>query len=113
MLTTWLYVPFGVMLILLACFGVNSLIELSSVSFPASVACMIALFFALIASEALLGDKRTKKAVNLLDIPVTHQLNLLNGTPLILSVWFCFAVHQYLLLPFFRTSAAQSSHQWH
>ena len=48
--------PVGLLVILLAYFGVNSLIGLSSVSFPASVALLVALFFALIACDHVLGD---------------------------------------------------------
>lgn len=69
-LAAWIYVPTGVVLVLLICFGVNALISLGTISFPASVACMILLFFALIGSELVLGDKRTRAIVRLLDIPV-------------------------------------------
>ncbi|KAK5146489.1 hypothetical protein LTR04_001038 [Oleoguttula sp. CCFEE 6159] len=69
-LSAWVYTPLGILLILLACFGVNALIGLSSVSFPAGVACMIVLFVLLIACEAVFGDRKTRKLVALLDIPV-------------------------------------------
>lgn len=49
----------------------DSLIGLSSVSFPASVALLIVLFFALILCETTLGDKRTRKIVHIIDIPVS------------------------------------------
>lgn len=70
-MTAWLFVPLGIMLILLACFGVNCLIGLSNVSFPASVACMILLFFGLIGCEILVGDRRTRAVVQIVDIPVS------------------------------------------
>ncbi|TKA70370.1 hypothetical protein B0A49_04734 [Cryomyces minteri] len=70
MLSAWLYTPAGILLILAACFGVNALIGLSAVSFPAGVACMIMLFVTLIACEAVFGDRKTRKVVALLDIPV-------------------------------------------
>lgn len=69
-MTSWVYVPIGLLLILLACFGVNSLIGISSISFPASVACMILLFFALISCDSAMGDRRTREIVNVIDIPV-------------------------------------------
>jgi hypothetical protein len=72
--TSWVYVPVGLLLMLLACFGVNSLIGLGSVSFPASVACMIVLFFALIACDSVIGDRRTRQIVNVIDIPVCSIL---------------------------------------
>ena len=57
---------------LLACWGVDSLIGLSSVSFPASVALLIVLFFALILCETTLGNQKTKKIIQIIDIPVSH-----------------------------------------
>ena len=39
-------------------------------SFPASVALLILLFFALILSQSLLGDKKTKSIVQIIDVPV-------------------------------------------
>lgn len=78
--TAWLYVPFGVTCILAICFGVHSLISLSSVAFPASVACMIGLFLILVLFQATLGDRKTKQILNLIDIPVgvapLHSLSL-------------------------------------
>ena len=72
-LTAWLYVPFGITLVLAICFGIHCLISLSSVSFPASVACMIGLFLFLVLSQVTLGDRQTKKIVNLIEIPVTKS----------------------------------------
>jgi hypothetical protein len=43
------------------------------VSFPASVALLILLFFALILCESTLGSQRTKKIVQIVDVPVSHQ----------------------------------------
>lgn len=60
----------GVLIILLACFGVNSLIGLSSVSFPASVALLVGLFFALIICDLVIGNRRTAAIVKLIDVPV-------------------------------------------
>ncbi len=79
-MVAWFYVPLGIVMILLACFGVNSLIRLSRVSFPASVACMILLFFVLIISEAVFGDRKTRGIVNVVDIPVSIQLASVLGT---------------------------------
>ena len=74
-LTAWFYVAIGVLCVLLACWGVDSLIGLSSVSFPASVALLIVLFFALILCETLLGDRRVKKLVHVIDIPVSIHVS--------------------------------------
>ena len=52
------------------CWGVDSLIGLSSVSFPASVALMIVLFFGLIILERIVGEKKIKRIVQVIDVPV-------------------------------------------
>ncbi|RAL59552.1 hypothetical protein DID88_006546 [Monilinia fructigena] len=62
-LKAWVQVPFGIVLILLACFGINALIGLSSVSFPASVACLILL---------------TRALVSVIDIPTGWALRFIN-----------------------------------
>ena len=72
-LTAWFYVPIGVLCVLLACWGVASLIGLGSVSFPASVALLLVLFFALVLCETILGDRKTKKLVHVIDIPVSFE----------------------------------------
>jgi hypothetical protein len=79
-LAAWIYVPIGTVLVLLVCFGVNSLISIGGVSFPASVACMILLFFTLISSELVLGERRTRTVVKYVDIPVESitQIPLIN-----------------------------------
>lgn len=65
--------PIGILILLLACFGVNSLIGLSSVSFPASVACLIVLFFGLMLCDVILGHHKTNALVNVIDIPVCRS----------------------------------------
>ncbi|KAH6668823.1 LrgB-like family-domain-containing protein [Halenospora varia] len=77
-LTAWLYVPIGILILLLACFGVNSLIGLSSVSFPASVACLIVLFFGLMLCDVILGHRKTNALVNVIDIPAGWALRYIN-----------------------------------
>ncbi|KAF4636223.1 hypothetical protein G7Y89_g1878 [Cudoniella acicularis] len=77
-LTAWFYVPIGIIIILLACFGVNSLIGLSSVSFPASVACLIVLFFGLMICDMIIGDRKTRALVNIIDIPAGWALRYIN-----------------------------------
>jgi len=69
--TAWLYIPIGVLIILLACFGVNSLISLSSVSFPASVALLVVLFFSLMICDCIVGDRKTRALVNVIDVSVS------------------------------------------
>ncbi|TVY50403.1 Plastidal glycolate/glycerate translocator 1-like protein [Lachnellula cervina] len=72
--TAWLYVPVGILIMLLACFGVNALIGLSSVSFPASVALLVVLFFGLMICDWILGDRKTRALVNVIDVPAGWAL---------------------------------------
>lgn len=58
---------------LLACFGVDVIFKSAGVSFPASVACLILLFFGLLMSEWLLGGNRTRKVVAVIDVPVSES----------------------------------------
>ncbi|KAM3082017.1 hypothetical protein ACMFMG_004475 [Clarireedia jacksonii] len=74
----WLQVPCGIVLILLACFGVSSLIGLSSVSFPASVACLILLFLSLNIVHLIIGDRRTRSLVAVIEIPAGWALRYIN-----------------------------------
>ncbi|KAH0287195.1 hypothetical protein KCU62_g6089, partial [Aureobasidium sp. EXF-3399] len=80
--SAWLYVPLGVTCILAVCFGVHCLISLSSVSFPASVACMIGLFLILVLLQGILGDRKTKQIVALIEIPCGFALRYIN-------IFFC------------------------
>lgn len=57
--------------VLIACWGVDCLIGLSHVSFPASVALLVLLFILLIFFEFALGEKKTRTIVRIIDIPVS------------------------------------------
>lgn len=70
MVKAWLVVPSGIVAILAACFGVDTLFKKFGVSFPASVACMLLLFAGLWACDAVLGNNRTRYLVALIDVPV-------------------------------------------
>ncbi|KAI5922960.1 LrgB-like family-domain-containing protein [Camillea tinctor] len=70
----WLYVPAGIVLMLAACFGVDKLLQLGSVSFPASVACLVVLFLALLLSERVLGKNRTQRFVAVIEVPASWSL---------------------------------------
>ncbi|KAF4974277.1 hypothetical protein FZEAL_8799 [Fusarium zealandicum] len=74
LLRAWFYVPLGLTVTLAACFGVDSIFHKFNVAFPASVACLILLFLALIASESLLGSHRTRKLINLIDVSAGWSL---------------------------------------
>ncbi|KAI2469081.1 LrgB-like family-domain-containing protein [Annulohypoxylon bovei var. microspora] len=75
---SWLYVPSGIILMLLACFGVKKLFGLGSVAFPSSVACLVILFLALLLSEQVLGEHRTKRIVGIIEIPGGWALRWIN-----------------------------------
>ncbi|CAG7565850.1 unnamed protein product [Fusarium equiseti] len=70
----WFYVPLGLTVILAVCFGIDSLFHKFDVAFPASVTCMMLLFCALIASESLLGTHKTRKLINVIDVPAGWSL---------------------------------------
>jgi hypothetical protein len=74
-IVSWVYTPLGIFITLFACLGVDALIRLSSVSFPASVACMILLFCMLLLSQLVLGDRLTRKITAILDVPVSETLH--------------------------------------
>ncbi|KAK5995520.1 hypothetical protein PT974_03929 [Cladobotryum mycophilum] len=75
---SWIYTPIGVVAFLAACFGVDSLFKKLSVAFPASVACLLLLFFALLLSEAVLGGHKTKKILSVIEIPAGWLLRWIN-----------------------------------
>jgi len=109
----WIYVPIGVLCILLACWAVDSLIRLSYVSFPASVALLILLFFGLILGETTLGDKRTKRIVQIIDVPVSLNL-LLYGTvqlPDGMQAGFALRYINVFFMPSFGECAASNTIQ--
>ncbi|KDN67065.1 hypothetical protein CSUB01_10874 [Colletotrichum sublineola] len=78
LLNSWLYVPFGIMVMLAACFGVSVLFDTVGVSFPASVACLILLFFGLLLSELVLGNHRTRAIVAVIEVPAGWSLRWIN-----------------------------------
>lgn len=67
----WLSVPLGLMVMLTFCFAVHVGLAAAGVQFPASVACLILLFAALLLSEVTLGNHRTRVVVNMIDVPVS------------------------------------------
>jgi hypothetical protein len=69
---SWVLVPAGILVMLLACFAVDVLLKKISFSFPSSVACLVLLFAALLLSESILGNHRTRKIVAIIDVPVRY-----------------------------------------
>ncbi|KAK8136337.1 LrgB-like family-domain-containing protein [Apiospora sp. TS-2023a] len=54
---------------LAACYGVDRLFQIGNVAFPASVACLVVLFLALLLSEQVLGEHRTRRLVAYIEVP--------------------------------------------
>ncbi|KAJ2991143.1 hypothetical protein NUW58_g2630 [Xylaria curta] len=74
----WLSVPAGVLAILATAFGVNKLLQLGAVSFPASVACLVILFLGLLLLERVIGEHWTKRIVAVIEIPGRWSLRWIN-----------------------------------
>ncbi|VUC25429.1 unnamed protein product [Clonostachys rosea] len=71
---SWALVPVGILVNLAACFGVDSLLRKANVSFPASVFCLVLLFFGLIIAESTLGSHRTRRLISVIDISAGWSL---------------------------------------
>ncbi|CAN8105398.1 unnamed protein product [Discula destructiva] len=74
LMRSWLLVPSGILVILVACFGVDTFFKHFGVSFPASVACMLLLFAGLWIFEGVFGSHRTRGIVAAIDVPAGWSL---------------------------------------
>lgn len=94
---------------LLVCFGVNAAISTSHVSFPSSVACMVLLFFLLLGSNAVLGEKRTRGIVHMIEVPVR---TLGEGLSILLTCagQLLIEIHQCSIRPGLRTNSTRLAH---
>ncbi|RYC65901.1 hypothetical protein CHU98_g346 [Xylaria longipes] len=75
---SWLSIPIGILAILATTFGVNKLLQLGAVSFPASVACLVILFFGLLLLEKIIGENRMRRLVVIIEIPGRWLLQWIN-----------------------------------
>ncbi|KAI8954688.1 LrgB-like family-domain-containing protein [Xylaria longipes] len=75
---SWLFIPIGILAILATTFGVNKLLQLGAVSFPASVACLVILFLGLLLLEKIIGENRTRRLVVIIEIPGRWLLQWIN-----------------------------------
>ncbi|KND89288.1 Plastidal glycolate/glycerate translocator 1, chloroplastic [Tolypocladium ophioglossoides CBS 100239] len=78
LLRAWVLAPAGVTAMLLACFGVDALFGRLAVAFPASVACLVLLFGALLGCEAVVGARATRRLVGAVDVPAGWALRWIN-----------------------------------
>lgn len=75
LLRSWILVPSGILIILVACFGVDTFFKHFGVAFPASVACMLLLLAGLWMCELAIGRHRTRTVVAVIDVPVSLTWN--------------------------------------
>ncbi|KAI1427757.1 LrgB-like family-domain-containing protein [Xylaria sp. FL1777] len=78
LIRAWFYVPTGILAILAIAFGVNKLLQLGAVSFPASVACLVILFLGLLLLEKVIGEHRTRRIISVFEIPGGWSLRWIN-----------------------------------
>ena len=74
----WILVPLSIVFMLYCIVGMDSLIRLGTVDFPASVACLLILFFLLIVSDWLLPSKHMKTLLSMLKVPTDFALRTMN-----------------------------------
>lgn len=58
--------------------ALDALIGLGTVSFPASVACLLILFFALLVADRVLSEKATSCLLRVIDVPIGFALRTMN-----------------------------------
>ncbi|KAK9249334.1 LrgB-like family-domain-containing protein [Lipomyces tetrasporus] len=75
---SFILVPAGIIVVLLALYGVHSAISLTPVNFPASVICMILLFLILILLDTTIGSRRTAAVSKIIDVPLGFSLRWIN-----------------------------------
>ncbi|ODQ68530.1 hypothetical protein NADFUDRAFT_68728 [Nadsonia fulvescens var. elongata DSM 6958] len=73
----YIYTPLGVLLFLAFLYGLNQLILLTSVNFPASVLGMIILFGIIIGHHGIFGHRHTAQLIRVIDIPAGFSLRWL------------------------------------
>lgn len=74
----WILVPLGLIIMLYCIVGMDSLIGLGTVDFPASVACLLILFFLLVVSDCLLPQRHMKTLLSVLKVPTDFALRTMN-----------------------------------
>ena len=114
LVVAWLHVPLGIMAILAFCFAIHVGLAATAVQFPASVACLILLFLALLLSQVVLGAHKTRMIVNLIDVPVSpsvipSMVYFLISHCLLLSGWLGSALDQHPLHPILHSPPSQST----
>lgn len=78
LLRPWILVPISIAFMLYCIVGMDSLIGLGTVDFPASVACLLILFFLLLVSDWLLSPKYMGNLLSVLKVPTEFALRTMN-----------------------------------
>ncbi|CZR68805.1 uncharacterized protein PAC_18705 [Phialocephala subalpina] len=78
LLISWILVPFSIVVMLYFVLALNTLIGLGTVAFPASVACLLILFFVLIFLDLILSKKHMNWVLKVLDVPTGFALRTMN-----------------------------------
>lgn len=74
----WILVPISIVFMLYCIVGMDSLIGLGTVDFPASVACLLILFFLLVVCDWLLPPTRMGTLLSVLKIPTEFALRTMS-----------------------------------
>ncbi|KAL1614342.1 hypothetical protein SLS54_009837 [Diplodia seriata] len=75
---SWVLVPFGLVVMLYFVLALDALIGLGTVSFPASVACLLILFFGLLLADLVLDEKSMSRLLKVIDVPIGFALRTMN-----------------------------------
>ncbi|OJD31269.1 uncharacterized protein BKCO1_5000033 [Diplodia corticola] len=75
---SWIFVPFGLVVMLYFVLALDTLIGLGTVSFPASVACLLILFFGLLLADLVLSKKNMETLLKVIDVPIGFALRTMN-----------------------------------
>lgn len=75
---SWVFVPVGIILMHYCVVGMDSLIGLGTIDFPASVACLLILFVFLLVCDWTLPPKHMGNLLSLLKVPTEFALRTMN-----------------------------------
>ncbi|KAH3687638.1 hypothetical protein WICPIJ_001377 [Wickerhamomyces pijperi] len=74
----YIFIPIGLLITLGTLYGVNEIILLTKINFPASVTCMLILYLILVLFAKLFGEKRLQPILNVINIPFGWSLRWIN-----------------------------------
>lgn len=77
-LHSYIYTPIGCILVLMILYGINKIIEVIGIQFPASVCLMLINFGFLLCCSQILGKKKTSSIVKIIEFPAGFALKWIN-----------------------------------